>query len=81
MCDLLVEGRPRDTPSLKVICLEPILEKTVNLRNFQDVALISIEKDYGTHKPRGGVNWFLNRIRLYKKPELNKTSQNIYMYV
>jgi len=28
--------------------------KNVILRNFQDVALIPIEKDDGTHKPRGG---------------------------
>ena len=36
--------------------------KKLILRNFQDIALITIEKDDGAHKPRKGVNWFLNQI-------------------
>ena len=41
-----------------MVCLEPVFRKTVILSNLQDVALIPIEKDDGTHKLRGGVNWY-----------------------
>ena len=37
--------------------------KTVILSNFQDVALIPIEKDDETHKPRRGWIDFQNKIK------------------
>jgi len=48
------KGQFKDAPSLNVICFEPIFKKAMILSNLQDVALIQIEKDVGTHKPRGG---------------------------
>jgi len=47
--------------------LEMILYRTLQ---------IDIKKDDGAHKPRGGVNWFLNQIKL-KKLELKKIEDHI----
>jgi len=55
-------GQFKDASSLKVICFEPIFRKIVILSNLQDVALIPIEKDDETHKPRRGWIDFQNKM-------------------
>jgi len=48
------EGRLREAPSLKVISLEPILEKLWSWATFKVYLLYQLKKDDGTHKIREG---------------------------